>query len=176
MKAQNGFPDSGHNMTRQILRIVGPIVLIFGLVLLYRGFTKFGFPSALGFGPSWDFFVGMPLVFFGSAICKFAYMGAVSRYVAGEIAPVGKDVVNYMASETKDAVKEVANSVAAGLREGATATTDTKCPKCAGNNSPEANFCSTCGSKLSPEKCPACGYDFAPNAKFCGGCGGKRDS
>jgi hypothetical protein len=44
-------------------------------------------------------------------------MGAVLRYVATEIAPVGKDAANYMAEETQGAVKTVARAAAEGIYE-----------------------------------------------------------
>ena len=54
----------------------------------------------------------------GSGICKFAFMGAVTRYIADEVAPVGKDVVNYMVDGTKDSVRDLAASVSEGISEG----------------------------------------------------------
>ena len=50
-------------------------------------------------------------------MCQFGYLGAVARYVASESAPVAKDTVNYMAEETKGAVKTVAKSIAEGVEE-----------------------------------------------------------
>ena len=66
----------------------------------------------------WCAFVGLPLMGLGGTICKFAFMGAVSRYIANEVAPVGKDVVNYMAEGTKGAVRDVAVAVGDRLRAG----------------------------------------------------------
>jgi hypothetical protein len=33
----------------------------------------------------------MPILFVGTAMCMFGFMGALARYQAGEVAPVGKD-------------------------------------------------------------------------------------
>ena len=50
-------------------------------------------------------------------MCKFGYFGAVVRYLASESAPVAKDTINYMAENTKDAVKTVARSITEGVKE-----------------------------------------------------------
>jgi hypothetical protein len=66
----------------------------------------------------WCVFVGMPLIFVGLVICKFAFMGKVLRYAAGEAAPVGKDTFNYMARETKSGVADVSEAFFQGQRRG----------------------------------------------------------
>ncbi len=96
--------DPQHSDIRDLLRVVGPLVVGVGLIFTIIGVTSFfsafsggGFPSQF-----WCAFVGLPLMALGTAICKFAYIGAVTRYIAAEVAPVGKDAVNYMADGTKD--------------------------------------------------------------------------
>lgn len=44
----------------------------------------------------------MPITFVGLTISKFAYLGKVARYTAGELAPTAKDTINYLVRETKD--------------------------------------------------------------------------
>ena len=110
--------DPRHTEIRDTLRVVGPAVVIVGLIFTAIGIGSFF--SAFGtFEPPryfWCVFVGFPLMALGIAICMFAFMGAVTRYMADEAAPVGKDVVNYMAEGTKDAVRDVAAAVGEGLR------------------------------------------------------------
>ena len=113
--------DPRHSEMRDILRVVGPVVVIAGLIFTAIGLGSF-FSSFGSFQPPryfWCAFVGLPLIALGGAICKFAFLGAVTRYMANEVAPVGKDVVNYMAEGTKGAVRDVAAAVGEGLRAGA---------------------------------------------------------
>jgi hypothetical protein len=168
--------SSGHNDVRDLLRVVGPVVLAVGVIFMIVGIGSF-FASFGGFGPPryfWCAFVGIPLMAVGGAICQFAFMGAVSRYVADEVAPVGKDVVNYMAEGTQDAVRTVAGAVAEGLRAGSPAQQShgILCPKCNTANEASAKFCKGCGAPLARSKpCPGCGGPNDPDARFCDHCG-----
>lgn len=109
-----------HRSARSILRIAGPAVLVAGVIFMIVGAVDFF--SAMGnFGAPqlfWCFFVGMPLLFAGSVLSMFGYMGAVSRYVAGEQVPVVTDALNDLAQGTQNAVRTVARSVAEGATEG----------------------------------------------------------
>jgi hypothetical protein len=109
-----------HKSIRSVLRIVGPMILLIGIGFIAVGMISFF--SAMGNfqGPRyfWCCFVGMPLVFVGSVMCMAGFMGAFSRYVMTEQAPVARDTVNYMAEGTQDAVRKVARSAAEGIREG----------------------------------------------------------
>jgi hypothetical protein len=168
--------DPRHSQTRDTLRVVGPAVVILGLIFTAIGIGSFF--SAFGtFQPPryfWCAFVGFPLLAVGIAICRFAFLGAVTRYMADEVAPVGKDVVNYMAEGTKDAVRDVAAAVGEGLREGS-ATHEVRivrCHKCNTDNEASANFCKACGAALAKTKpCPSCGELNDPDARFCDHCG-----
>jgi hypothetical protein len=168
--------DPKHNQTRETLRIVGPAILVVGLIFLVIGVGSF-FSSFGSFEPPrlfWCAFVGLPLIGIGLVICKFAFLGAVSRYMANEVAPVGKDVVNYMAEGTKGAVHDIAAAVAGGLRDG-TAGSEVRiirCQKCNTDNEARANFCKGCGTPLAKTKpCPSCGGLNDPDARFCTHCG-----
>jgi hypothetical protein len=146
--------------------------LIFSIIGIGSFFSAFG-----TFGPPryfWCAFVGFPLVGLGAAICRFAFMGAVSRYMADEVAPVGKDVVNYMAEGTKGAVRDVAAAVGEGLRAGAASkeVRIVRCHKCNADNEAPANFCKACGAPFTKSKsCPGCGELNDPDARFCDNCG-----
>jgi len=109
--------NPGHNNQRAVLRLVGPLVLVTGLIFIAVGlidfFSAFG---RLGEPPEyfWCMFVGMPLTFVGLVLCNFAFMGSMARYTAGELAPVGKDTFNYVAKETKEGIADVAEAIAEG--------------------------------------------------------------
>lgn len=167
--------DRDHAGKRNALRVVGPIVLLVGI-----GFTGTCFLSFfLSFGSMempkyfWCGFVGVPLVGIGSMICKFAFLGAVARYAANEVAPVGADVVNYMADGTKGAIQDVAAAVGEGFRSGASSTAQlvVRCKECDTDNDESAAFCDNCGNPLSKPKLCACGESNDPDARFCDGCG-----
>jgi hypothetical protein len=66
----------------------------------------------------WLGFIGLPLMAFGGWMCQFGYMGAITRYIAGETAPVATDTAKYIADETQGAVETVAKAAAKGIVEG----------------------------------------------------------
>ncbi|MBL7152486.1 MAG: zinc ribbon domain-containing protein [Phycisphaerae bacterium] len=173
--------DPGHRGIRDALRVIGPIVAVVGLIFVIVGIASF-FSAFGGGGPPkrfWCAFVGGPILIAGIALTKFGYMGKVARYVAGEIAPVGKDTFNYMAEGTKDGVKTVAKAIGEGLGGalgGAAAATGqqtkVRCHKCNALLEEDAKFCSKCGTAISKTKpCPQCKELNDPDAKFCDNCG-----
>ena len=110
---------SNQSAVRNGLRIAGPIVAILGLIFLIIGVASF-FSSFGSFERPryfWCAFVGILLLAVGLMLCQWGYMGAIFRYMAGESAPVSKDVVNYMGEHTKPGVKAVSKAVAEGILE-----------------------------------------------------------
>jgi hypothetical protein len=167
--------DPGHQGTRNVLRVVGPLVAGAGLILTIIGVGSF-FSSFGTFEPPryfWCAFVGLPLLGVGLGICKFAYLGSITRYMANEVAPVGKDTFNYMARGTKDAVRDVAGAIGEGFRAGQSGEVAVRrCTQCNADNDPAANFCKACGAALPKSMpCPACGEINDPDARFCHHCG-----
>ncbi|MCD4823452.1 MAG: zinc ribbon domain-containing protein [Phycisphaerae bacterium] len=178
----------GHKGNRAILRVIGPVVLGVGLLFAIVGIGSFFSSIASFFSSSgsssdsfdsplryfWCAFIGIPLIGVGGAICKFAFMGAVTRYMANEVTPVGKDVVNYMADGTKEAVRDISSAIGEGL---ASSNIDRevqviRCHKCNENNEDTANFCKSCGASLSKSiACPKCGELNDADARFCDNCG-----
>jgi hypothetical protein len=162
-----------HGEIRQTLRIAGPIVAALGALLIATGVGSF-FLAFGGGGPPrffWCTFLGMPILFVGTVMCMFGFMGAIARYQAGEVAPVGKDTFNYLAEGTKDGVQTVATAVAAGLTQGMAETGKTvRCPKCGHPGDGDAKFCDECGSPLT-KVCPSCQRVNDHDAKFCANCG-----
>lgn len=100
---------------------------------------------------------------------KFGFMGAIIRYQAGEVTPVGKDTFNYMAEGTKDGVRTVATAIGAGLRD-ASNQSQLNCSACGHSNDANAKICDECGAALM-KLCPACRKRNEGDAKFCSGCG-----
>jgi Double zinc ribbon len=167
--------DPRHLRARSGLRVVGLVVALVGLVFTIIGLVSFFASFGTGEPPRsfWCAFVGLPLLGVGAAICKFAYLGSISRYMANEVAPVGKDVVNYMARGTKGAVRDMAAAVGEGLRSGeADEARPVRCPKCDAANGAGSNFCAACGAPLTKAApCPSCGGLVDPGARFCPSCG-----
>ena len=94
--------------------------------------------------------------------------------MANEVAPVGKDVVNYMADGTRSAVRTVAAAVGEGIssphiqREAQVV----RCVQCNEGNEASANYCKACGASLTAA-CSECGERNDPDARFCDNCGQK---
>jgi RNA polymerase subunit RPABC4/transcription elongation factor Spt4 len=163
-----------HMEIRSLLRIAGPLAAGAGLCLVAIGIGSF-FAAFGSDGPPryfWCAFLGMPILFIGVSMCMFGFMGAVARYQAGEVAPVGRDTFNYLAEGTKDGVQTMATAVAAGLGQGLAGTRKTiACPQCGHLSDAAARFCDECGMSLA-KACAACGQTNDGDAKFCANCGG----
>ena len=117
----NDIKSPRHNGVRRFLRIGGPLVLAVGGLFALVGFGSFFVSMASHSGPPVLFFcafIGLPLMFVGSVMCMFGFVGAFSRYIAAEQAPVAKDTINYMADGTQEAVRTVARAAAQGVTEG----------------------------------------------------------
>ena len=173
--------DPGHGSIRDVLRIVGPLVAVVGLIFIVIGLVSF-FSAFGGSGPPkyfWCGFVGMPLLFVGGVMTSMGFMGKVARYQAQEMAPVAKDTFNYMAEGTKDGVRTMAGAIGQGLSRGGFnlgggAQTKVRCHKCNALVDADAKFCDQCGQALGKSKaCPSCNELNDPDAKFCDNCGFK---
>jgi uncharacterized membrane protein YhdT len=122
---ENKLQSAQHSKVCTVLRVGGPVIAGVGLLFMIVGFGSFfaSFVSAARDGEFgfprffWCAFVGMPLLFVGIAMCMFGYLGAFQRYVAGESAPVAKDVVNYMGENVQPGVKAVAKAITEGVIE-----------------------------------------------------------
>jgi len=161
--------NPSQSSTRGVLRVVGPLLASVGLIFTIVGIGSF-FVSFGAFEPPryfWCAFVGLPLVAVGVAISRFAFMGPLFRYVAGETAPVAKDTFNYLAEGTQKGVRSMATAVGDGLRGSGS---DLRCEKCRHPNDSDAKFCQQCGACLETT-CPSCGHLSDAGASFCEACG-----
>ena len=117
----NEIKSPQHNAVKKVLRIGGPIILAVGLLFTLVGMGSFLVCMVTHSGPPVLFvcaFIGLPLLFVGSVMCMYGYVGAFSRYIAAEQAPVAKDTINYLADGTQDAVRTTARAAAQGVAEG----------------------------------------------------------
>jgi hypothetical protein len=170
--------DRDHAGKRSALRVIGPMILAAGLGFLIVGIGDF-FRSFGSHEPPklfWCAFIGIPLLGVGGAVTQFAFMGAIARYAANEVAPVGKDTFNYAVDGTHRSVEKLATAVGRGFREGIhgppAEAAALSCPACGADNDTDARFCDTCGAALAAQKpCSACGKPNDTDARFCDGCG-----
>jgi RNA polymerase subunit RPABC4/transcription elongation factor Spt4 len=164
--------DPDHSRARGVLRTVGPILLTLGLLCIVIGCAGI---FAVGPFSILFAFIGMPLLFIGSVMTMFGFMGRVARYQAQEMAPVAKDTFNYISDGTSEGVRTMASALGQGLREGGFgggAQTMVRCHKCNALVPDDAKFCSECGQALGKSKpCPGCQELNDPDAKFCDNCG-----
>lgn len=148
-----------------LLTAVGGVFTAIGLV------SFFGSMSSMHAGPPeyfWCAFVGLPMLGFGTMLLKLGYLGAIGRYVAGESAPVVSDTVNYVAEETRPAMRAVSSAIREGLSGAGEAG---QCRSCGQTHDAEARFCDQCGASLQAPACPSCGRENDADARFCAGCG-----
>ena len=113
-----------HRSARSFLRVAGVLVAVVGLLFLIIGTVSF-FSAFGGGGPPrlfWCCFIGLPLLFIGSVMCMYGFMGALARYAAAEQVPVAADAMTDLAEGTKGAIKTVARAAAEGFREGGSET------------------------------------------------------
>ncbi|MDR3263301.1 MAG: zinc ribbon domain-containing protein [Clostridiales bacterium] len=157
-----------HQRTKAILKIVGPIVLGVGIIMVIIGFVDFF--SAMGrFGAPkffWLFFAGFPFLGIGGVLTMTAFRSEIVSYHTREAAPV----INEFSENVVPAVKNFASAV----KEGISGTKDTAliCPTCGEKNQTDAKFCNTCGAPLK-SVCTKCGEENAPASMFCKACGEK---
>ena len=172
-----GLTGPRHSEIRGLLRAVGVVLVIVGGILALIGFVDF-FASFGSFRPPRLFgcaFAGLGLLGVGMAICRYAFLGAVARYVPGEVAPVATDTLDYVGEEGAEGIEAVAGAVGRGLRAASDENEDESpgdvtCPTCHTPNAPDARFCKQCGAELQ-RKCAHCGGTSAPDARFCDDCG-----
>ncbi len=172
--------DPDHTRTRFYLRTAGLIIAAAGILFLAVGTGEFFISASALREPRyfWCNFVGMPLLFVGSSMCMAGFMGAVARYQAGEIAPVGKDLFNTMAEGTQTGVRTTAAALAMGLARGLREGTEqTACQQCSCGNDAHARFCKQCGRELLVVRiCAKCQAENPGDAKFCADCGAPCSS
>lgn len=101
-----------------LLTTVGGIFAIVGAVDFFASFSavRSGVPD----GPDkfWCLFVGLPMLGVGISILRAGYLGTMTRYVAGETAPVARDAMGALLDESQDTIEGVSRSIARGIREG----------------------------------------------------------
>ncbi len=176
--AETNSIDPRHGEVRSVLKVVGPLVLATGLLLIGIGLASFFSSFAnIAAGPPryfWCAFLGIPVTFLGGVMTMPAFAGAMTRYMAAEVAPVNKDTFNYLAEGTSGGVRTLAAALAEGLASGANqaqAGRYVACPSCHVPNLASAQFCLHCGAPLGVKVCTHCHAKSDAIARFCHQCG-----
>lgn len=120
-RARTGFRIAGI-----VLVVVGGLLLVVGLGSLFSTMSTESMDGPKYF---WMAFVGLPLLAVGGWCLQAGYIGAATRYVAGETVPVVKDSLDYLAGRSK-----------AGGRA---------CTRCGTAEEDTAHFCSNCGTAFA---------------------------
>jgi ribosomal protein L40E len=159
-----GYPDQAAK--RKKLRVAGFISLGIGTTSMAIGIASL-FSAMDGGFPNLFFltFVGMPFEFVGGVLLMFGYLGAVSRFQAGEAAPVAKDTANYLLDGTREETAKTVGAVAKNVK-----SSGPICPKCGTLNEVGASYCDHCGASLN-KTCSHCGEKNDPDSTYCRKCG-----
>lgn len=140
------FISNEHVKARSIFRIIGPIVLLTGIVCIVIATVEF-FTLDFFEEPQlfWLAFVGMPIVFVGFILSGLGYGSIVAKYQSREMAPVARDTFNYLAGETTEGVEKIARAVKTG---NSSVVTVKACGSCNHINQLDAKYCNECGNLL----------------------------
>ena len=110
-----------HLKVRRVLRAADPIIPMIGILFTATAFVSFVSTMGNHSGPPklfWCGFIGLPLMFLGTVLCLFGFIGAFARYTVAEQAPVAADTINYLADQTQEGVRTVSKDVAQGVAQG----------------------------------------------------------
>ena len=141
----------GQDGMRTVFRVLGVGLLVIALVFLGLGLQSFfsafgnddpdaGFPSRF-----WMAFVGILLLGPAGWCLQAGFLGAASRYVAGETMPAVKDSAAYLTDG--EGVLGVGRTVDDAAP--ATSATGPSCSTCGTRNDGDASFCDRCGAALA---------------------------
>jgi hypothetical protein len=126
----------GQRGARIVFRVVGLVLLVAALGLLAVGLQNFFATKDSFDGPDkfWMVFVGVLMLAPAGWCLQAGFVGAASRYVAGETTPVVKDSAAYLTVD--DATRQEA-------------ATRPYCSTCGTRNDADASFCDRCGAALA---------------------------
>jgi hypothetical protein len=141
----------GQQGARTAFRVVGVVLLLVGLGFLAVGLQDF-FSTVDSFdGPHkfWMIFVGILLLGPAGWCLQAGFLGAASRYVAGETTPVVKDSAAYLTDgQGFLGVGRVVDD-ADPESSAPSSATGPYCSTCGTRNDADASFCDSCGTALA---------------------------
>lgn len=145
MSTPPGLPEQVR--VRNTLRITGIVLLVVGLFLFGSGLADFlatmSDPTLEGPTKFWELFVGLLLLAPAGWCLQAGFLGAASRYVAGETAPVVKDSASYLSDG------EGVLGVGRTTDDAEPRPQGLLCSSCGTRNDEGASFCDHCGHTLA---------------------------
>ncbi len=146
------IPNPGHpnqSTARSLFRVLGPLSMLVALVLM--GWAIVDFLSVFNSDdfdaqPTkfWMFFLALPFFVAGGAMIQAGFLGAATRYAAGETMPVVKDSAAYLT----DGQGLLGIGRTTDDRSAQSGATGPYCRGCGVRNDAEAKFCDGCGQSL----------------------------
>ncbi|MDD4532364.1 MAG: zinc-ribbon domain-containing protein [Bacilli bacterium] len=165
MKYTNNVENHKYSTFAKIMRFLGIIILVAGIVLIVRGLMDLQSSFI-------SLFIGIPITFVGGVFISFGFMKKFNQYTASQTAPVKKDVTNYMLDGTREELGETTRTIFDSVNDHRESNKTKRCPKCGELNDADAKFCDNCGASLV-KVCPKCGTENDINARYCDNCGEK---
>jgi ribosomal protein S27AE len=135
----------GQRVARNVFRVVGVIALVAAVTFLVIGLKDF-FASSDSFEwphKFWIVFVGILGLAVAGWLLQAGFMGAASRYVAGETTPVIKDSAAYPTDG------EGLLGIGRTVDDEQPKATGPFCSKCGTQGDADASFCDRCGTALA---------------------------
>lgn len=119
-----------HRRNVIIARVIGLCMLVAGITLAIIGVVFFYNRSKVSMI---CMTIGFPLAAFGGFITIVSFAQKINQFTIAQTANVQKDYTNYMYSNTKENVGQVADRIIEGKQ--------IDCPKCGFKNDNDAKFC-----------------------------------
>lgn len=138
--------------SRTVLRVVGALCLVGGVVLAFiggRGILRDIASESMdpNFGPILTLGGGGFLCVIGLALVNAGTLGAQSRYVAGETMPTVKKSAEYLSDG--QGIMGVGRTVDDGAAAGTLRASGPFCRACGTRNDEDARFCDGCGASMA---------------------------
>ncbi len=138
--------------SRTVLRVVGALCLVGGVVLAFiggRGILRDIASESMdpNFGPILTLGGGGFLCVIGLALINAGTLGAQSRYVAGETMPTVKKSAEYLSDG--QGIMGVGRTVDDGAAAGTLRASGPYCRSCGTRNDEDARFCDGCGASMA---------------------------
>ncbi len=153
------YTENDHKKVKNVMRIIGAILLGAGGFVVVTNFTKFiddPFENSFFLVP-----IGVFMIFIGLVLLTSTFQRNINRFYAKENIPV-----------VNEALKEMTpgiGAVAGAIKVGASGDEIIRC-KCGEIISDDSKFCRKCGEKLVIS-CAMCGNENPMDSKFCENCG-----
>ena len=123
-----------NNKTKKVLKIIGPIIIVVGIVLFIIGTSSlFSFDDEF---PKLFFlsFIGLPLIAIGGWISMFAFRENLMRFHKNMTIPIAKETLEELAPTIKDLTKNEEQIT---------------CPSCGKEIDKNSKFCNHCGNQIN---------------------------